>query len=177
MTIKRATREKEVDMNVESLNNKYLERLSELYDSERQLLRALPAMGEACCSYRVKELLERRLSETPERLARLDRIFSAHETRPGRVKATATRALLSEAQCLMEDEVDLEQIDAGLVELAQRLDGEVSTLYETARDLGHTLGDKLAVKLLQKSIAEEGESSASLQHVQERYMPVPAMAG
>ena len=65
-------------MKLEALEQYYVEELRDLYDAEKQLLRALPRMAKAASHEQLKSALEMHAEQTQEQANRLEKILQKH---------------------------------------------------------------------------------------------------
>src|SRR5215467_11877287 len=79
--------------------------LSELYDAEKQILRALPKMRDASTSDELAGAFEEHEQLTQEHVKRLDRIFAKIGETPGGKQCEGMRGLLE----LLEETLDEEK--------------------------------------------------------------------
>ena len=66
-------------MKPETLEQFFLEELKDLYDAEKQLVKALPRMAKAATHEELKSAFEEHAQVTQEHLQRLERILNSHE--------------------------------------------------------------------------------------------------
>src|SRR5947208_14148441 len=62
-------------MNQETLQELFVEHLRDLYDAEKQLVKALPKMAKAAESEELAEAIRNHLSETQNQVSRLEEVF------------------------------------------------------------------------------------------------------
>nr|ALS90714.1 helix-turn-helix domain protein [uncultured bacterium] len=163
-------------MKSESLKQIYAGRLTELHSAENQLIHALPAMAEAACSYRVKELLEQQLIERQEQVKRLDHVLEANEVKPGKSRCPELRDVVAEASYLIDVEPDLEMVDAGLVAAGHKAVNFYINAYGAVIELAEILGDKDSLKSLQQSLREEKAAHEKFEAVAARCVPLKTVA-
>ena len=58
-----------------TLRETFLEELSDIYDAEKQLVKALPKMAKAAQNEQLKQGFEEHLEQTQEHVQRLEQVF------------------------------------------------------------------------------------------------------
>jgi ferritin-like metal-binding protein YciE len=62
-------------MAVKSVQELLLDELQDIYDAEKQLVKALPKMAKAASSEQLRQAFEEHLEETRNQVQRLERVF------------------------------------------------------------------------------------------------------
>ncbi|HUS19755.1 MAG TPA: ferritin-like domain-containing protein [Terriglobales bacterium] len=149
-------------MKMESLQELYIQGLKDLYSAEKQILKALPKMAKAASSDELREGFEEHLRETEAQVERLEQIFGELGVSPRGKKCVGMEGLIEEGKELMEEDAEPEVLDAGLIAAAQHVEHYEIAGYGCVRTYAELLGYKDAVKLLQKSLDEEGNTDKKL---------------
>jgi ferritin-like metal-binding protein YciE len=150
-----------------SLEDLFLHELRDLYSAENQILKALPKMAKNASSPELKRSFDEHLEETREHVERLKQIFDRLEESPGRQKCKGMLGLIEEGADLMEEEIDGDVLDAGLIGAAQRVEHYEIAAYGTARAFAEQLGNSHAAKLLQRTLDEEATTNEKLTRLAE----------
>ena len=148
--------------------------LKDLYSAEKQIIQALPKMIKACDSPDLKRAFERHLEETRRQVERLDEIGEELGMRLTGKKCKGMEGLLEEGKELMA-ELDEENMDAGLIGAAQKVEHYEIAAYGTARAHAELLGLRRAAKLLQQTLDEEGATDKKLTALAESVANVEAI--
>jgi ferritin-like metal-binding protein YciE len=148
--------------------------LKDLYSAENQIIKALPRMIKASESPELKRAFERHLEETRRQVDRLDQIGEELEIRLTGKKCKGMEGLLAEGKESME-ELDEENIDAGLIGAAQKVEHYEIAAYGTARTHAELLGLRRVAKLLQQTLDEEGATDKKLTALAETVANVEAV--
>ena len=135
--------------------------LKDLYSAEKQIIQALPRMIKACESPDLKRAFERHLEETRRQVERLDQIGAELDMKMTGKKCKGMEGLLMEGKEMIE-ELDEQNIDAGLVGAAQKVEHYEIAAYGTARTHAELLGMRRVAKLLQQTLDEEGATDKKL---------------
>ena len=149
-------------MKVETLHDLYVEELRDLYSAENQLLKALPKMARAATSTELREAFESHLAETEGQVERLDTIFAELGVKATGKKCKAMEGLIEEGKELMDEDIDPEVLDAGLIAAAQRVEHYEIAGYGCVRTYANLLGYGEAARLLQETLDEEGSADKKL---------------
>ena len=109
------------------LYDSFLAELADIYDAEKQLLKALPQMAEAAEHEELKEAFLSHRAQTEEHVQRVERIFDVLGEKASARKCKAMQALIAESA-----ELSTEQLgDATLICAAQKIE-RTSKLLPTA---------------------------------------------
>jgi ferritin-like metal-binding protein YciE len=149
-------------MEMNRLKHLYIEELTDLYSAENQLVKALPKMAKAASSEDLRAGFEEHLGQTKEHVARLEKIFKALEESPKGKKCKGMEGLIKEGSEMIEEGLAPEELDAGLISAAQRVEHYEIAGYGCVRTYAHLLGEDQAVSLLQQTLDEEKDTDAKL---------------
>ena len=149
-------------MAIESLKDLFVEELRDLYDAENQLIKALPKMAEASNSEELREAFEEHLEQTKGHAQRLETIFESLGQKAKAKKCKGMEGLIKEGSEMIDEDMDPDVKDAGLIGAAQRVEHYEIAGYGTARTFASQLGEDEAASLLQQTLDEEKETDAKL---------------
>ena len=145
------------------LRETFVEELKDLYDAEKQLVKALPKMAKAADHEELKAAFEDHLQETETHVERLEQVFSIFgETAKGK-KCKAMQGLVEEGQ----DLIDEEEGDAALICAAQKVEHYEIASYGSLRTWAELLDEDEAVDLLQETLDEEKAADEKLTEIAE----------
>jgi ferritin-like metal-binding protein YciE len=154
-------------MKIESLQELFIDELKDLYSAENQIIKALPKMAKNSESDELRSAFEEHLEQTKGQVERLDQIFEELDVTPRGKKCKGMEGLIEEGKELMEEDVEPEVLDAGLIGAAQRVEHYEIAAYGTARTHAELLKMDNAVKLLQETLDEEKETDQKLTSIAE----------
>jgi ferritin-like metal-binding protein YciE len=140
----------------------YVDELKDLYSAEKQLVKALPKMAKAATSADLRAGFEGHLKQTHEHVSRLETIFSLLGQNPNGKHCKGMEGLIKEGGELIEEDPESEELDAGLIAAAQRVEHYEIAGYGCVRTYAQLLGESEAVSLLEKTLTEEKETDAKL---------------
>src|SRR6188508_1055270 len=142
-------------MKLDSLETLLIEELRDLYNAERQILKALPKMAKAASSSNLQNGFQEHLRQTQTQVERLDKIFADLGKPSKGKKCEAMEGLLKEGAELLEADAEPAVLDAALIAAAQRVEHYEIAGYGCARTYAKLLGHSEATKLLQETLDEE----------------------
>ena len=149
------------------LRKLYVDELKDLYSAETQLVKALPKMAKAATSADLKAGFEAHLKQTQEHVSRLETIFSGLSQNPKGKHCNGMQGLIEEGSAMIKEHLDPEELDAGLIGAAQRVEHYEIAGYGCVRTYAKLLNEKDAVTLLEKNLREEKETDSKLTELAE----------
>jgi ferritin-like metal-binding protein YciE len=164
-------------MEMESLRDLYIEELKDVYNAEKQLVRALPKMAKSASHEELRSAFEDHLGVTEEQVRRLETIFGDLGKPARGKKCVGMEGLLAEGAEMMEEDMEPAVLDAALISAAQRVEHYEIAAYGTLRTYARQLGYDNHAQLLQQSLDEEGEADKLLSQIAESTVNIDAEAG
>jgi ferritin-like metal-binding protein YciE len=144
------------------LKKLYIEELKDLYNSETQLVKALPKMAKAASSDELRSGFEEHLEQTKGHVQRLEQIFEMLEETPRGKKCIGMEGLVKEGSEIMDEDFEGPVMDAALIGAAQRVEHYEIAAYGTVREFAHTLGETEHASLLEETLEEEKDTDKRL---------------
>ncbi|MES2309467.1 MAG: ferritin-like domain-containing protein [Verrucomicrobiota bacterium] len=154
-------------MNLNTFKNLYISELQDLYSAETQLLTAIPRLIVAASNMDLKRALEEHLNQTYEHVNRLDQIFAELMVQKNTELCDAMKGILTEGEKIIRKFGDDDVKDAALIASAQRVEHYEIAAYGSTRTFAKHLGYDQHVKLLQKTLDEEGNADKTLTKIAE----------
>lgn len=152
-----------------------VDELKDLYSAENQIVKALPKMVKAASAPELKRAFERHLEETRRQVERLDQIGELLEIKMTGKKCKGMEGLLEEGKEVIEEGLDENVTDAGLIGAAQKVEHYEIAGYGTARTHAALLGYNKVARLLQQTLNEEGNTDKKLTQLAENIINVEAV--
>jgi|HubBroStandDraft_1064217.scaffolds.fasta_scaffold166080_2 ferritin-like metal-binding protein YciE len=149
-------------MESNKLKHLYVEELKDLYSAESQLVKALPKMAKAATSADLRSGFEEHLEQTKGHLSRLEEIFQGLGESPKGKKCKGMEGLIKEGSEMIEENPGPEELDAGLISAAQRVEHYEIAGYGCVKTYAKLLGEEDAVSLLEQTLEEEKETDQKL---------------
>lgn len=151
-----------------TLEDLFLETLKDVYNAEKQALRAYPRIVKAVESDELKQALEQHRDETETQIERLDKVFEMLG-KPARGKTCeAIQGLIEESKEVMSDFKGSPALDAGVIAAAQAMEHYEISRYGTLRTWAKQLGMDDAAKLLDETLQEESRTDERLSQLAEQ---------
>ena len=147
---------------ITNLEQLYIDQLRDLYSAETQLVAAIPDMAANASDATLREAFNHHLDETRTQRARLQEIFGFHGVAPEGEDCDAMRGLIKEATKHVANTQQGSVRDAVLIASGNRVEHYEIAAYGVARAFADCLGYDEDVKLLTKSIEEEGAADDTL---------------
>jgi ferritin-like metal-binding protein YciE len=154
-------------MSLDSLDKLFLEELKDVYNAEKQIVRALPRMAKTAESQELRQAFTQHLKETQGHVERLERIFKDLDQPVRGKKCKGMEGLLEEGKEIMEEEGEGAVIDAALIAAAQRVEHYEMAAYGCLRAYAQLLGHSDAERLLQQTLNEEEAADQKLTQIGE----------
>ena len=147
---------------LETLHDLMIHEMRDVLSAEKQLVQALPKRAKNATSPELRDAFTAHLAETEEHVARLGQAFELLGVKARSIKCKGMEGLIDEGKELLEEDIDPDVLDAGLIAAAQRIEHHemavYGTLYEYAKSMGH---DDVA-ELLALTLAEEKDADSKL---------------
>ena len=155
-------------MEMDSLKDLFLDELRDVYHAEGQLLKALPKMAKKAESPELKTAFETHTEETRLQKERLEEVFELFDEKPKTKVCKGMQGIVEEGKEMMEEDMDPDVMDAGLIAAAQRAEHYEIAVYGTLRTYAQLLGNNQAAKILQQILDEEGATDKKLNKLAEK---------
>jgi ferritin-like metal-binding protein YciE len=161
-------------MEMQTLQDLYLEELKDLYSAEKQLTKALPKMAKAAKNPELRRAFENHLKQTENQITRLEQIFEELGESPRGKKCVGMEGLIEEGDELIKEKPEDEVLNAGLISKAQHVEHYEIAGYGTVRTYARLLGFERQAELLQETLDEEGEADKLLTELAEGSINIEA---
>lgn len=152
-------------MNTEMLNELLENEVKDLYDAEKQLVRALPKMAKACDSEDLAKAIRNHLAETQNQVARLEKVFDLMEMPAKGKSCKGMKGLIEEGSEILKDGDRGPLRDLAIIAGAQRVEHYEISGYGTARALAEQLENSQVASLLLETENEEKMADEKLSEV------------
>lgn len=149
-----------------SLRELLTDEVRDLYNAEKQLVKALPKMARAATSDDLREAFESHLEETENQVGRLEQVFKLLGEQPRGKHCAGIAGIIEEGNNLME-EVDGSVLDAGLIAGGQRAEHYEIAAYGSVLAWAKTLGMDDVITLLEPTLEEEKAADEKLSQLAE----------
>jgi ferritin-like metal-binding protein YciE len=157
-----------------TLEDLYTDLLKDLYSAEKQLVKALPKLAKNAQAPDLQKAFQEHLRQTEGHVERIERIFSELGGSPRGKKCVGMEGLVEEGNELLQENVDPDVLDAGLIAAAQKVEHYEIASYGTARAWAQRLGYDQAARLLQQTLEEESVANEKLTQIAESHVNMEA---
>jgi ferritin-like metal-binding protein YciE len=140
------------------LNDCFLAELADIYDAEKQLIKALPKMARAAEHEELSEAFTSHHAQTEEHVRRLDEVFELMGDKVPTQKCKAMQGLIAE----IDERIDEELGDASLICGAQKVEHYEIAAYGCLRTWAKLLDHDEAANLLEETLDEESDADEHL---------------
>lgn len=152
---------------MEALQKLLQDELEDLYDSEQQILKALPKLIEASSSAELQRALKQHLQITQNQVRRLEQVFEQLGEKARKKPCKGMAGIIAEGAEMLEEDLEEATLDAGIIAAAQKVEHYEIASYGTARTLAQTLGKTQVAELLEETLDEEKEADQLLTQIAE----------
>ncbi len=145
-----------------TLHDLMVHQIKDLYSAERQLVQALPRMAKHANSQELQVAIQTHLEQTETHVSRLEQCLDLLNESARGPKCKGMEGLIEEGKELLEEEVDPEVLDAGIIAAAQRVEHYEIAGYGTVCEYARIMGHEEVLELLQATLEEEKETDSLL---------------
>jgi len=150
---------------MESVRELLIEQMRDLYDAEKQLVKALPKLAKTASNEQLKEAFENHLEQTREHVQRLEQAFEALDQKARSKSCEAMKGLIEEGKETMEEDLEDALMDSALIGAAQKVEHYEIAGYGTVKTWARALGLDEVAELLEATLEEEKEADQKLTEV------------
>lgn len=149
-------------MKIEMVEQLLQEELRDIYDAEKQLVKAIPKMAKAASSAELRDALNEHLEVTRGHVQRLEKAFEALGSKAKGKPCAGMKGLTEEGEEVIGQDAADEMKDLAIIGAAQRVEHYEIAAYGTARTFAEHLGHDDVAELLQETLTEEAEADETL---------------
>jgi ferritin-like metal-binding protein YciE len=154
-------------MSHNNLKSLYVDELRDIYNSEQQLIKALPKMAKAANSDELRKGFEEHLEQTRGHATRLEQILSALGEPVKGKKCKGMAGIVAEGGEMLSEDFEGALMDAALISAAQRVEHYEIAAYGAVHAYAELMGESEAASLLQQTLEEEKETNQKLTELSE----------
>lgn len=160
-----------------TLRDALVEEVRDLYNAEKQLVKALPKMAKAAASDELRSAIESHLEETNEQVSRLERVFELLDEKPRGKHCAGMAGIIEEGAEVLQEDMDGAVLDACIIASAQRAEHYEMAAYGTALAWAEALGLSDVAAVLGETLEEEKATDEKLSALAEAGINDAATAG
>jgi ferritin-like metal-binding protein YciE len=146
-----------------TLRETFLHELADIYDAEKQILKALPKMAQAAQHEDLRHAFEEHLEQTEAQVERLEQVFEVIGEEPKGKGCKAMEGIIKEGDELIKEH----QGDAALICAAQKVEHYEIASYGSLQSWARILGEDDAADLLEETLDEERDTDERLTEIAE----------
>jgi ferritin-like metal-binding protein YciE len=144
------------------LKELYVDELRDLYNSEQQLVKALPKMAKTANSDELRNGFEEHLEQTKQHAARIEEILTSLGEPVKGKKCKGMEGIVAEGAEVMSEDYEGALKDAALISAAQRVEHYEIAGYGSVHAYAILIGDNESASLLEQTLEEEKETDQKL---------------
>lgn len=156
-----------------TLRETFLMELADLYDAEKQILKALPKMANAAEHEDLVSAFETHLEETEQQVQRLEQVFEMFDKPAKGKKCKGMQGLIEEGQEIIKED----EGDAALICAAQKVEHYEIAAYGSLASWARLMGEEDAADLLEESLEEEKMTDEKLTQLAESCINIEESEG
>jgi ferritin-like metal-binding protein YciE len=164
-------------MAAHNLRDALVEEIKDLYNAEKQLVKALPKMAKGATSEQLREALESHLDETEGQVTRLERVFELLGEKPRGKHCAGMAGIVEEGSEKLQEDMEDMVLDACLIASAQKVEHYEIGAYGTAIAWAEALGLNEVSEVLNETLEEEKAADQKLTALAESGINDAATAG
>ena len=159
-----------------------VEEMQDLYDAEKQLVKALPKMVKAASNPELSQAFASHLEETQGHVQRLEQAFELLGEKPKGKPCAAMKGLIQEAQETIQEDMPDALHDSAIICAAQKVEHYEMSGYGTLSAWAKRIGLGDVAELLDATLEEERAADEKLTEVNQEVLdevevPYPVSAG
>ncbi len=135
-----------------NLREALVDEIRDIYDAEKQIVKALPKIVKGATSDELREALESHFSETENQVKRLEQVFELLDEKPRGKHCAGMAGILEEGSETLQEDAEDAVMDAMLIAGAQRVEHYEITAYGTAIAWAEALGLTDVAELLGETL-------------------------
>lgn len=160
-----------------TLRDALVDEIKDIYNAEKQIVKALPKMVNGAASDELREAFQSHLEETENQVSRLERVFELLDEKPRGKHCAGMAGILEEGGETLAADAEDAVMDARLIAGAQRVEHYEITAYGTAIAWAEALELDEVAELLGETLAEEKAADQKLSAIAESGINDAATAG
>lgn len=160
-----------------NLRDALVDEIRDLYNAEKQLLKALPKMAKGASSDELRAAFEAHLGETEDQVTRLERVFELLDEKPRGKHCAGMAGIIEEGADTLSEDMEDAVKDAALIAGAQRAEHYEIAAYGTAIAWAEALGLSDVAEALTETLEEEKAADVKLSALAESGINEAATAG
>jgi len=150
---------------MDSIRELLMEEMRDLYDAEKQLVKALPKLAKTATNDELREAFENHLEQTRGHVERLEQAFKLLDAKAKSKSCAAMKGLIEEGKETMQEDLSGALMDSAIICAAQKVEHYEIAGYGTVSAWARSLGLDEVAELLEATLSEEKEADEKLTRV------------
>lgn len=150
---------------MDSIRELLVEEMRDLYDAEKQLVKALPKIAKSSSNDQLREAIENHLEQTKGHVQRLEQAFELLDGKARSKPCKAMRGLIEEGKEIMGEDFSDPLMDSAIISAAQKVEHYEIAGYGTLSSWARSIGLDDVAELLEATLSEEKEADEKLTQV------------
>lgn len=159
---------------MQDLQDLFLAELGDIYNAEKQLVKALPKMAKAAKSEDLRSAFEEHLEQTQAQVEKLEDVFDLFDKTAKGTKCEAMEGLVDESQRMAREFKGHGALDAALICAAQKVEHYEIASYGCLCTWAEILGKNEALRLLKQILSQEKQADEKLTQLAESHLNLEA---
>lgn len=144
---------------METANQFFVRELQDMYNAEKQAVRALTEIEQQCKRTEIKRAAARHRRQTEGQIKRLDRVFRSMGSQPEERPCEGISGLLQEKRTVEAEQLSQDLIDLNALMTALKLERYEVSAYETLVFMAQQMNQREAARLLKETLKEEQDTA------------------
>ena len=162
---------------VENLREALVDELRDLYNAEKQLIKALPKLAKRATNSQLSALLKSHLKETETQARRLEQAMRLLDETPKGKLCDGMQGIIKEGNKMVDEVAEGLVLDACIIAGAQRAEHYEIGAYGTCIAWAKALGHRDVARLLIETLNEEKAADKKLSRLAESGINAAATSG
>jgi len=155
---------------VAGLEELLVQELQDLYDAEKQLVRALPKMVKAASNEELQNAFRDHLEVTKGQVQRLEQVFEGMDQKARSKPCKGMKGIVEEGNETLQEDLDEGLMDAAIIGAGRRVEHYEMAGYASVIAMAKQLGLRNAEQLLNETLREEMETDKLLANLGKRLL-------
>jgi ferritin-like metal-binding protein YciE len=147
---------------MQTLQELLVEEIQDLYDAEKQLVKALPRFAKSASHPELSKAFQQHLKVTEGQVKRIEQVFQRLGEKPRSRPCKAMKGLIEEGREVLAEKGEHCVHDSAMIVAAQKVEHYEISGYGSARALAEALGLRDAARLLKQTEDEESKTDELL---------------
>jgi len=144
--------------------------LRDLFDAEKQLVKALPKMVKSATDKELANALREHLEITRGQVQRLERVFESMDMKARSKPCKGMKGIVDEGREMLQEDLEEGVLDSAITGAARKVEHYEMMGYESVRSMAQQLGMREAAQMLQETLQEETQADKQLAQISKRLL-------